>query len=382
MRRLWVFAAMVAVVSSAFGDPSGDRPDARHAWAVHDVNRPDPAPVSAPPDRPPSDALVLFDGTPESVARNWRGRKGRPVGWKVENGAFVSVPHSGSIETKQSFADFQLHVEWKIPTSGLKELGNSGITLMGQYEVQILDSFGITPSRSPWKEGNCSDGQAGAVYGQHPGLVNPSRRPGEWQTFDIVFHPPVWDKDGLSDPGSITLLYNGVLVQDAWPMEGATCWCRRPIMVRNVSEGPLIFQEHGDSVSFRNIWIRRIPSRFADTTGGGPGVKESDVAALRAKLAAESRAAAESCKDLDERVVRLWESFCYKADAVVLAAAQEASRQYAKTIDSWSPEKCAREFQRLAVLRRFADMLVSEGYLPKDAALKKSTDAAIGRRKR
>lgn len=370
-------AACAAVV--VFGEASGDRPDARHAWAVHDVNRPDPVKIEAKEGQAPSDAIVLFDGTAASVEKNWRAASGGPSKWTVKDGLFVCVPQSGPAMTKESFGDCQLHVEWMCPVGDTHGWGNSGVILMGKYEIQILDSSAIVPSKSPWKEANYADGQAGAVYGQNPPIVNPSRRPGEWQSYDIVFHPPLWEGEKLIDPGSCTVFQNGVLVQDAWPFEAGTTWCRRLKRVKHAPEAPLYLQDHGNPVPFRNVWIRRIPSRFANTTCGGPGVKEADVAALRAKLAVESLAAADKATDLDEKLVRLWEAYGYKTDTAVKVRAEEASVAYAKMIDGWDHAACAKARNRLGALQRFANMLVLEGFQTKESPFVKSVAAAVAR---
>ena len=372
--------ATLLTAATVWGEASGDRPDARHAWAVHDVNRPDPVKIEALPGKPPSDAIVLFDGTAESVTKNWRASNGGPSKWTVKDGLFVCVPSSGPAVTAEKFADCQLHVEWLSPVGDTIGLGNSGVIFMGIYEIQILDSSSITPSKSPWKEANYADGQAGAVYGQNPPLVNPARKPGEWQSYDIIFHPPLWEGDTLIDPGSVTVFFNGVLVQDAWPFEAGTTWCRRLTRVKHAPEAPLYLQDHGNPVPFRNIWIRRIPSRFANTTCGGPGVKESDVAALRAKLAKESLAAAEEATEPDEKLVRLWEAYGYTPDAAIKARAQAASLAYAKMIDGWDAAACAKARNRLAALQRFANMLIRQGFIPADSAFAKSVNAACARR--
>lgn len=146
-------SAILGVMASAAmlltAEPSGDRPDDSHAWAVHDVNRPDPVKVAAAPGKPPSDAIVLFDGTEESITRNWRDGKGNPTKWTVKDGAFVCTPGSGGAFTAEEFGDCQLHVEWKTPKDDLYGWGNSGVIFMGRYEIQILDSSDVRPSRSP-----------------------------------------------------------------------------------------------------------------------------------------------------------------------------------------------------------------------------------------
>src|SRR6516225_647382 len=182
-------------------------------WEIHDRNRPLPATVTPgtastqeAPGKPPSDAVVLFDGRDLS---QWVMKKdGSPAKWKVENGYFEVAPHTGDLRTKESFGDCQLHVEFAEPDPPRGEdqdRGNSGVFLMGLYEIQVLDSY---------NNKTYADGQASAVYGQYPPLVNASRAPGRWQTYDIVFHPSKFDKDGkLIHLGHVTVLHNGVLVQ-------------------------------------------------------------------------------------------------------------------------------------------------------------------------
>ena len=196
---------------------------------------------------PPEDAIVLFDGRSLSA---WRGAEASEAPWKVENGYLEVIPKAGFIFTKQNFGDVQLHVEWAAPaevTGSGQGRGNSGVFLMGRYEIQILDSFeNITRP----------DGQAAAFYGHAAPLVNASRKPGEWQTYDIVFHAPKQRGDGGIEPGSFTVLHNGVLVQDhvtiadqptkAAPLKGLA------------AKGPLYLQDHGNPVRYRNIWVREL----------------------------------------------------------------------------------------------------------------------------
>ena len=256
MKRI-AFAAASVAAFAVFAEPSGDRPDAEHAWAVHDVNRPDPVKVEVPQGGIPSDAIVLFDGTAESVKRNWRSADGSDSKWTVKDGEFVCTPGSGGAVTREDFADCQLHVEWKTPVDDVEGWGNSGVYLMGAYEIQILDSGSIVPSKSPWKPANYADGQAGAVYGQNPCLVNPCRKTGEWQSYDIVFHPPRYEGERLVDPGDITVFFNGVLVQDdAAPPP----YPSRPETLTRTC-GRIELQSHNDAskcLSFRNVWIRRL----------------------------------------------------------------------------------------------------------------------------
>jgi len=370
MRR--ITAIIVSSLSLALvAEPSGDRPDATHAWAVHDVNRPDPVKVEVGPNGIPSDALVLFDGSAASVAKNWRSTDGGPSKWAVQDGAFVCTPGSGGAFTAEKFGDCQLHIEFMTPQDDLYGWGNSGVIFMGDYEVQILDSSAVKPSRSPFKPANYADGQAGAVYGQSPPLVQPCRRPGEWQTYDIVFHPPRREGARLVDPGSATVFFNGVLVQDDFPFQGATTWCRR-LPHSEKSEGPLVLQDHGHPVPFRNIWIRRIPSRFADTLNGGLGVKRGAVAEKRHQLALEARAFADATDDKVEKLLRLWESFCYEPNMEVMKLIRPATDQVVAAIREKDPAVTAPE--RLNPLKRFVKMLVLGQWLKEGGELERALD--------
>lgn len=192
---------------------------------------------------PPSDAVVLFDGTDLSQWHN--GEK-----WLVENGYAIS--RGGDITTKESFGDCQLHIEWAAPekVEGKGQgRGNSGVYLMDKYEVQILDSY---------ENETYFDGQAGAIYKTRPPLVNACRKPGEWQSYDIVFHSPQFDGGQLVKPGYITVLHNGVLIQDHTELLGSTAWDEPPTYKPHPPRGPIHLQFHGNPVRFRNIWLREI----------------------------------------------------------------------------------------------------------------------------
>jgi hypothetical protein len=197
-----------------------------------------------PPGGPPSDAIVLFDGKDLS---QWEGGDK----WIVEEG--VATVHGGGITSKQAFGDCQLHVEWAAPAEVQGKgqgRGNSGIYLMGRYEVQVLDSY---------DNETYPDGQAGSLYKQWPPLVNACRKPGEWQTYDIIFKAPQFDADGkLSSPGYVTVLHNGVLVQNHAELQGSTAWDRAPAYEAHPAKLPLHLQNHGNPVKYRNIWIREL----------------------------------------------------------------------------------------------------------------------------
>jgi len=221
-----------------------------YQWDIHDMNRPQPR-IVAPggEDRlPPSDAIVLFDGKDLS---SWRSDKdGGDAKWKVENGYMEVVPGAGDILTRQAFGSCQVHIEWATPEvvagSG-QTRGNSGVYPMGCYEVQVLDSY---------KNQTYPDGQAASIYGQSPPLVNASRGPGQWQSYDIIFHAPVFQDGQLKKPATMTVLHNGVLVQDHWVLEGMTLHQERARYEPHADKLPFRIQEHGYLVRFRNIWIR------------------------------------------------------------------------------------------------------------------------------
>jgi hypothetical protein len=174
---------------------------------------------------------------------------GGPAKWEVKDGV-VQVNGTGSIRTKDEFADVQLHVEWATPSEVKGEgqgRGNSGVYLQGRYEIQVLDSY---------QNKTYSNGQAGAFYGNFAPLVNASRKPGEWQTYDIIFHPPRKGDGGQVVPGSFTVLHNGVLVQDHVPVKGGATTAAA---YQDLAErGPLLLQDHGNPVRFRNIWMREL----------------------------------------------------------------------------------------------------------------------------
>src|SRR5215467_11152030 len=225
-------------------------------WEIHDRNRPNPPVVTAgtsstqeAPGKPPSDAMVLFDGTDLS---KWVVKKdSSPAKWKVENGYMEVVPKTGDMQTKDSFGDCQLHVEFREPDPAKgqdQDRGNSGVFLMGLYEIQVLDSYNSK---------TYADGQASAVYGQYPPLVNACRAPGQWQTYDIIWHGPRFDKDGkLVRPAHATVLQNGVLTQDDVELTGPTGHHVRPPYKAGPDKLPLALQDHAHPVRFRNIWLR------------------------------------------------------------------------------------------------------------------------------
>ena len=247
------FVVFTALVSSPLASAQfyGDPPDENHPWAVHDMNRPQPPRVEPgkTPGAPPSDAVVLFDGT-EAALANWEHEKENRKGdWEVKDGALQCTPGAGYIKSKQEFGDCQLHVEWSAPSEvkgDSQGRGNSGVFLMGMTEVQVLDNF-----NNP----TYPDGGAGSVYGVMPPMANPLNKPGEWQTYDIVFRRPIVKDGEVLDEGSQTVFINGVLVQDSTPLEGGGGHKKRSKPKAFPEKGPLKIQDHGNPVRYRNIWV-------------------------------------------------------------------------------------------------------------------------------
>lgn len=221
-----------------------------------EVWEPVPAVIQAPANAAPSDAVVLFDG---KNLNQWEAVEGGGAAkWKVADGAFTVVPKTGDIKTKESFCDVQLHIEWKTPTDFVGEDGkpqegqgrsNSGVFFQERYEIQVLDSH---------NNKTYPNGQAGSVYKQTIPLVNATRAPGEWQTYDIIFTAPKFDNaQKLAKPGFVTVLHNGVVVQNHVEIQGATEWIGKPVYKAHGC-APLRLQDHGNHVSFRNIWVRKL----------------------------------------------------------------------------------------------------------------------------
>jgi hypothetical protein len=215
-------------------------------WLVHDPDRPAPRRINPGPALPPvpapGDAVVLFDGRNLDL---WQPHK-----WKLESGELVAG--EGNLTSKAEFGNCQIHLEWLAPANfkgPWYDQGNNGVMLMGLYEIQIFDSF---------NEKLYPDGQAAAIYGQTPPLVNVTRPPGEWQTFDIFFTAPVFAGGKLKEPARVTMLHNGVLVHLNELVHGETGHRIVPEYKQQVSAGPLVFNGHGCPVRFRNIWVRRL----------------------------------------------------------------------------------------------------------------------------
>ena len=222
-------------------------------WPQHSMDRPRPPVVQPAPQTgqaPPSDAIVLFDG--KDLAQ-WQAEDGSAAKWVVRDGFVEVKPGTGMLVSRRGFGDAQLHIEWATPTPPKgegQERGNSGIFLMGIYELQVLDSY---------QNDTYADGQAGAIYGQSPPLVNATRPPGQWQSYDVVFHRPHFKADSsVERPARMTVFLNGVLIQDNFELSGPTAHQRRPPYSAHADKLPLKLQDHGNPVRYRNIWIREL----------------------------------------------------------------------------------------------------------------------------
>ncbi|HTF94602.1 MAG TPA: DUF1080 domain-containing protein [Cellvibrio sp.] len=245
--------ALLTIASTQAADKAQKEP-----WQLAqetEVWEPVPAVIQASPSAPPSDAVVLFDG---KNLDQWQAAEGGKAQWKVSEGAMTVMPKKGDIKTKESFCDVQLHIEWKTPTQVTSDDGkplesqgrnNSGVFLQERYEVQVLDSY---------NNKTYPNGQAGSIYKQSIPLVNAARAPGEWQTYDIIFTAPKFDSSQkLTSPGYVTVLHNGVLVQNHFEIQGATEWIGKPVYKAHDC-APLRLQDHGNPVSFRNVWVRKL----------------------------------------------------------------------------------------------------------------------------
>ncbi|SIN72949.1 3-keto-disaccharide hydrolase [Chitinophaga niabensis] len=233
-----------AVMLPLFASAQQGDPKATEVW--------EPVPVKVTPGTgtaAPSDAIVLFDG---KNLNSWESDKGGPAPFVVKDGAMTVTPKKGGIKTKEAFEDFQLHIEWRSPSVIKGEgqgRGNSGIFLQSYYELQVLDSY---------ESKTYSNGQAGSIYKQSIPLVNACKKPGEWQTYDVIWTAPRFNDDGsVKSPARITVLHNNILVQNNTELKGKTEYIGQPTYVKHGAM-PLALQDHGDLVSYRNIWIRKL----------------------------------------------------------------------------------------------------------------------------
>ena len=241
MKRLFIVLTLLATTASLFSQ----KPEETEDWSRK--------PVKVTPARnnlPPSDAIILYSGAKD--ADKWQEQNGKPCRW-IATDSLTVAPLTGSIQTKQGFGDCQLHVEWRTPSEVKGEgqgRGNSGVFLMNKYEVQVLDS---------WENETYYNGMAGSVYKQYIPLVNASTPPGTWQTYDIIFTAPRFNADStLQTPGYISVIHNGVLIQNHVELKGPTEYIGKPVYKYHDPKMPLGLQNHGNPVSYRNIWIREL----------------------------------------------------------------------------------------------------------------------------
>lgn len=348
----------------------GDAPDANHPWAIHDRNRPQP-PLVTPgtfssqeqPGKPPSDAIVLFDGTEASLA-NWSSDKdvNQPTKWIVRDGAFECVPKSGYVRTKQEWGDCQLHVEWSAPAKvegNSQGRGNSGIFPMGQVEVQVLDNY---------DNPTYADGFASSVYGVNPPFANALQPPGKWQVYDIVFRRPVY-KDGKEvDGGYLTVFVNGVLTQDHTPIEGGGGHMGRSKPHPFPEKGPLKLQDHGNPVRYRNIWYRPLPARSVE--GGTNGFLTPEATtAKRNEIAKGIREKAAKATGNEQLFLQL-ESLAYEAEAATVKSADQLAADFVKAVKAVPADKLESKKGEVMQLNRAYEYLIKFKALPADNAIK------------
>jgi hypothetical protein len=356
----------------------GDAPDDHHPWAVHDGNRPQPKIVtpgtfSTPdqPGKPPSDAIILFDGADFS---KWQDGKGNPIKWLLKEGGVMEVlPGSGEIRSKEEFGDCQLHIEWAAPKEvkgDSQGRGNSGVFLCGGIEIQVLDCY-----NNP----TYADGTAGAYYGVNPPMANAVRPPGEWQAYDIVFRRPVY-KDGQAlDPGYVTVFLNGVLVQDHTPLEGSGGHMGRSKIGPFPAKGPLRLQDHGNPMRFRNIWYRPLPLRA--TEGGTDGYLSTEATmAKRKEIAATVRADAGKLKNpanpLPE-MLRLMESLQYEKDEATTQKVETMATQYLDSLKALPADKINAKKDEAKMVRDAFKYLAKWKALPDTFAPKVGLEGLI-----
>jgi len=240
-----IFVIHFIILTISFAQTDEERSKATEVW--------EPVPPIVTPGEvhsAPSDAIVLLS---ENEFSEWEHDDGSSSKWKFDKGILSVEKETGQIKTKRKFGDCQLHIEWRTPKEIVGDgqgRGNSGIFLQGRYEVQVLDSY---------NNKTYSNGQAGSIYKQHIPLVNVCKPPGEWQTYDIIFKAPKFNDDGsLLAPGYITVIQNGVLVQNNVEIQGTTEWIGKPKYTKHNSKESIALQDHGNPTSYRNIWIREL----------------------------------------------------------------------------------------------------------------------------
>ncbi|MBI5386117.1 MAG: DUF1080 domain-containing protein [Verrucomicrobia bacterium] len=379
---LTTLSTLLSLATAGFAASSGpvfygDAPDEHHPWAVHDGNRPQPKIVTPgtfssaeQPGKPPSDAIILFDGTDLS---KWETDKGAPAPWIVSNGYMQVAPGKGAIRTKEKFGDCQLHIEWAAPAKvegSSQGRGNSGMFLMNMLEIQILDSYNNL---------TYADGHAGAYYGINPPMANAVRPPGEWQMYDIVFRRPIYKDGKVVDPGYVTVLVNGVLVQDHTMLEGGGTHMARTKPGPFPAKGPLSLQDHGNPMRFRNIWYRELPLRASE--GGTDGWLSTEATmAKRAEIAASIRQDAAKLANPDKplpEMLRLMESLPYEKDDAALQKVEQMAGQYVENLKKLPADKLAAKKDEAKNVAAAFKYLVRFNALPATFAPKTALDQVI-----
>ena len=251
MKSVLISAVGVLAITATFAQGRTDFPMKPEMTEIWDPEVVVVTPGETPADAP-SDAVVLFDG--KNLSQEWTNEAGTEPGWKVADGCATVVKGTGVIKTKRQFNDFQLHIEWHSPAEVVGESqgrGNSGIFLQGLYELQVLDNYNNRTYRN---------GQAGSFYKQYPPLVNVCKAPGVWQVYDVIYTAPRFNPNGTYfTPPYVTVLHNGVLVQNHVALRGPTEYIGIPeYFEKPHGAGPIILQDHGNPVSYRNIWIREL----------------------------------------------------------------------------------------------------------------------------
>ncbi len=348
-------ASLAAAENSFFGAP----PDDAHPWAVHDRNRPLPVVVTPGETaaQAPSDAVVLFNGKSMDAWESEKDSQPVPARWEIVDGALRVVPKTGTLRTKQKFSDCQLHIEWATPSQVEPTIqsqghGNSGVFLNdGRYEVQVLDCYQNT---------TYADGYAGAIYAQNPPMVNATRPPGVWQTYDIVYRSPRFDDKGaVTDRGSVTVFLNGVLVQDHWLYEGSTNWRTRAKLTPHAPEGVIELQDHGNTTQFRNIWLRELAPKHIATA--------EEVIAQRKATAAKLLAEASQTTHPVSNLLIKMESLIYTSDETVLAASTSQAASIIAYCRSLDAKALTAKADELKALRNAFKYLVATKSAPAEA---------------
>jgi hypothetical protein len=349
---------------NAEGGFYGDAPDATHPWAIHDMNRPQPPRVEPGKNgAAPSDAIVLFSGKAEEIEK-WQSDKltGEPTKWEVKDGVLQCVPGSGYIRSKEEFADCQLHIEWSAPSKvegNSQGRGNSGVFLMGQVEVQVLDNH-----NNP----TYPDGFASSIYGINPPMANALNAPGEWQSYDIIFRRPLF-KDGQEiDPGYITVFVNGVCTQDHTRLEGGGGHMRRSSPRPFPEKGPLKLQDHGNPVRYRNIWYRSLPKRAIEG-GDTSRMGEAATAAKRAEIAKGIREDAAKVEG-NAKMYRLLESLCYADDSAARETAIKMTADFIQALKDTPADKIESKKGETLQFQKALNYLTKFKLLPDDFAAK------------